>query len=338
MTTLIKVDPLNPNEGILRKAAQTIKEGGVVAFPTETVYGLGADCFNISAVLKIFQIKNRPADNPLIIHIYDKKQLEELVEGDIEQNSYVMDVFWPGPVTFIFRKKANVPKEVTGGLETVAIRMPSHPVAQVFLRLSGTPVAAPSANLSGKPSPTRAEHVIADLYGSVDVIIDGGETPLGLESTIVDLSRDYPVLLRPGPATIEEIKKIVPNLYIPDFLLKKENEPVKPLAPGMAYRHYAPDKPLILVINEKKLDEVLSKHPDSPIICPEEMSDRFYGRKTIIMGKLREPFTIAQNLFHVLREVDSLNAESVIVIGLEPQGILFSVMNRLKKAASEVID
>lgn len=338
MTMLIKVDPLKPSEDILRKAADVIKEGGVVAFPTETVYGLGADCFNVAAVLKIFQIKKRPADNPLIVHIYDKGQLKDLIDQDYQKASKVMDIFWPGPVTLIFRKKFIVPKEVTGGLETVAVRMPSHPVAQKFLRLSGVPIAAPSANLSGKPSPTRVEHVIEDLYGLVDVIIDGGETPFGIESTIIDFSRERAILLRPGPATIEEIQKLIPNLEIPEFLLKKVNEPIRPLSPGMTYRHYAPEKPLILVIDEKKLDEVLLKYPDAPIICPQEAVTRFYGRRTIILGSLKEPFTIAQNLFHVLRTIDSIAASAAIVIGFESKGILFSVMNRLRKAASEIVE
>ncbi|HOJ87550.1 MAG TPA: L-threonylcarbamoyladenylate synthase [Pseudothermotoga sp.] len=338
MTMLIKVDPLKPAEDVLRKAADLIKEGGVVAFPTETVYGLGADCFNISAVLKIFEIKKRPPDNPLIVHIYDKKQLEDLIDQDYQKASAIIDVFWPGPVTLIFRKKSDVPREVTGGLETVAVRMPSHPVAQKLLLLSATPIAAPSANLSGKPSPTRAEHVIEDLYGLVDAIIDGGETPFGIESTIIDFSRERPVLLRPGPATIEEILKLVPNLEIPDFLLKKINEPVRPLSPGMTYRHYAPEKPLILVTNENKLDEILLKYPEAPVICPQEMTTRFYGRRTIVLGTLKEPFTIAQNLFHVLRTVDSITTNAVIAIGFEPKGILFSVMNRLRRAATEIVE
>lgn len=338
MTMLIKVDPLKPAEDVLRKAADLIREGGVVAFPTETVYGLGADCFNVSAVLKVFQIKNRPADNPLIVHIFDRIQLGDLIDQDYQKASAIMDVFWPGPVTLIFRKKPVVPKEVTGGLETIAVRMPSHPVAQKFLMLCGTPVAAPSANLSGRPSPTRAEHVIEDLYGLVDAIIDGGETPFGIESTIVDFSRQKPVLLRPGPATIEEIQRLIPNLEIPEFLLKKVDEPVRPLSPGMTYRHYAPEKPLILVVNEKRLDEILLKYPDAPVICPQEMVTKFYGRKTIVLGTLKEPFTIAQNLFHILRTVDSVTAEAAIVIGFEPKGILFSVMNRLRKAATEIVE
>ena len=338
MTMLIKVDPLKPAEDVLRKAADLIREGGVVAFPTETVYGLGADCFNISAVLKIFQIKKRPADNPLIVHICDREQLKDLIDQDYQKASTVMDTFWPGPVTLIFRKKPVVPKEVTGGLETVAVRMPSHPVAYKLLKLSGTPIAAPSANLSGKPSPTRAEHVIEDLYGLIDAIIDGGETPFGIESTIMDFSRERPILLRPGPATIEEIQKLIPNLEIPEFLLKKVNEPVRPLSPGMTYRHYAPEKPLILVIDENKLDEILLRYPDAPVICPQEMITRFYGRRTIVLGTLKEPFTIAQNLFHVLRTVDSVATKVAIAVGFEPKGILFSVMNRLRKAASEIIE
>ncbi|MGB9790611.1 L-threonylcarbamoyladenylate synthase [Thermotoga caldifontis] len=337
MSLILKVDPINPSAEILKKAAEVIKRGGTVAFPTETVYGLGANCFDRAAVLRVFEIKRRPADNPLIVHISNLKQLDLLIEDDINKAKTLIETFWPGPVTIIFKKKPQVPKEVTGGLETVAVRMPSHPVAKMLIELSDTPIAAPSANLSGRPSPTSAQHVIEDLYGSVDVIIDAGETPLGLESTVIDLSRERPTLLRPGPATVEEIRRVVPELHIPDFLLGKA-QVERPLAPGMMYRHYAPNKPLILVLDERKLDSVLMMHPDAPIVCPEEMAGNFYGRRIIVMGKLSEPYTIAQNLFKVLRSVDNYAADVAIVVGLPEKGILFSVMNRLRKAASQVVE
>lgn len=337
MSLILKVDPINPSTEVIKKAAEIIKKSGTVAFPTETVYGLGANCFDKVAILRIFEIKRRPPDNPLIVHISNLQELNLLVEDDVEKAKPLIETFWPGPVTLIFRKKPQVPKEVTGGLETVAVRMPSHPVAKKLIEISGVPIAAPSANLSGRPSPTNAQHVIEDLYGLVDVIIDGGETPLGLESTVIDLSRGEPTLLRPGPATVEEIRKVMPNLRIPDFLLG-QSQPERPLSPGMMYRHYAPNKPIVLVIDESKLDAVLMKHPDAPIVCPEEMADDFFGRRIITMGKLSEPYTIAQNLFRVLRSIDTVSADVAIVIGLPEKGILFSVMNRLRKAASQVIE
>lgn len=337
MSLILKVDPINPSMEVIKKAAEIIKKSGTVAFPTETVYGLGANCFDKVAVLRVFEIKRRPPDNPLIVHISDLQQLDLLVEDDLTKAEPLIETFWPGPVTLIFKKKPQVPKQVTGGLETVAVRMPSHPVAKKLIEVSGVPIAAPSANLSGRPSPTNAQHVIDDLYGLVDAIIDGGETPLGLESTVIDLSRDEPTLLRPGPATVEEIRKVVPNLRIPDFLLGK-SQPERPLSPGMMYRHYAPNKPIVLVIDENKLDTVLMEYPDAPIVCPEEMARNFYGRRLIIMGKLSEPYTIAQNLFKVLRSIDTVLADVAIVVGLPEKGILFSVMNRLRKAASRVIE
>ncbi|MEN3007605.1 L-threonylcarbamoyladenylate synthase [Pseudothermotoga sp.] len=337
MSLILKVDPINPSIEVIKRAAEIIKKSGTVAFPTETVYGLGANCFDKVAVLRVFEIKRRPPDNPLIVHISDLQQLDLLVEDDLTKAEPLIETFWPGPVTLIFKKKPQVPKQVTGGLETVAVRMPSHPVAKKLIEVSGVPIAAPSANLSGRPSPTSAQHVIDDLYGLVDAIIDGGETPLGLESTVIDLSRDEPTLLRPGPATVEEIRKVVPNLRIPDFLLGK-SQPERPLSPGMMYRHYAPNKPIVLVINENKLDTVLMEYPDAPIVCPEEMASNFYGRRLIIMGKLSEPYTIAQNLFKVLRSIDTVLADVAIVVGLPEKGILFSVMNRLRKAASRVVE
>lgn len=337
MSLILKVDPLNPNAEVVKRAAEVIKRGGTVAFPTETVYGLGANCFDKVAVLRVFEIKRRPPDNPLIVHVSNLQQLDLLIDDDIRKAEQIIKKFWPGPVTIIFRKKPEVPKEVTGGLETVAVRMPSHPVARMLIDLSGVPIAAPSANLSGRPSPTTAQHVIEDLYGSVDVIIDGGETPLGLESTVIDLSKERPTLLRPGPATVEELQRVVPELYIPDFLLGK-GQLERPLSPGTMYKHYAPNKPIILVLDESKLDRILMKYPDAPIVCPEEMSENFYGRRIINMGKLSEPFSIAQNLFKVLRSLDSITGEVAIVIGLPERGILFSVMNRLRKAATQVIE
>lgn len=334
---ILKVDPINPAAEVMKRAAEVIKKGGTVAFPTETVYGLGANCFDKSAVLRIFEIKRRPPDNPLIVHVSSLAQLDLLIDDNVERAEAIIEKFWPGPVTLIFKKKAEVPKEVTGGLETVAVRMPSHPVAKMLIDLSNVPIAAPSANLSGRPSPTNAQHVIEDLYGMVDVIIDAGETPLGLESTVIDLSRDRPTLLRPGPATVEEILRVVPDLYVPDFLFGK-GQVERPLSPGMMYRHYAPNKPIILVIDENKMDSVLMKYPDAPIVCPEEMVQHFYGRRIINMGKLSKPYTIAQNLFRVLRSLDTLVADVAIVVGLPERGILFSVMNRLRKAASQVIE
>ncbi len=336
MTEVIKVDPENPDAEILRKAAEVIKRGGLVVFPTETVYGIGANAFNENACKKIFKAKGRPQDNPLIVHISSIDMLYDVVLSVPRIAYEFIDKLWPGPLTLIMEKKSNVPDVVSASLPTVAVRMPSHPVANLLIELSGHPIAAPSANLSGKPSPTSFEHVKDDMMGRVDVIIDAGETPLGIESTIIDLTKDPPVLLRPGPLTLEQISRIS-EIEVHKGALGKFSLD-KPPSPGMKYRHYAPEKRLILVKSMDKMKSVLRNFNDPIVVCPKEHMEMYKGYKVLVLGSLEKEYSIAHELFKILRETDKMEGEVVIVEGFPEKGILFSVMNRLKKAASEVIE
>jgi tRNA threonylcarbamoyl adenosine modification protein (Sua5/YciO/YrdC/YwlC family) len=221
-TILLKVDPQNPDPQKIKTASEIIKKGGLVAFPTETVYGLGADALNGSAVLALFKAKNRPLDNPPILHIADAQQVNRLAKEVPKNAEVLMKQFWPGPLTLIFKRSEAVPKETVAGLDTVAVRMPKHGVALALIRQSGTPIAAPSANLSGKPSPTTAQHVYGDLNGRIDAILDGGPTCIGVESTVLDLSVDPPLLLRPGGTPFEAIQKVLPNVALHPFVASEK--------------------------------------------------------------------------------------------------------------------
>ena len=245
-TKVVKVDREHPEREIIECAGEILKQGGLVAFPTETVYGLGGDGLNASSSEKIYAAKGRPSDNPLIIHIADMESLEEIVTQVPEEARKLADACWPGPLTMIFQKNHRVPYETTGGLESVAVRMPSHPVARALIAAGGGYIAAPSANTSGRPSPTCAEHVKEDLSGRIDMILDGGEVEIGLESTIVDFTSEKPVILRPGYISQEMIARVIGEVEMDKGLLITDSA-VKPKAPGMKYRHYAPKAGLTIV-------------------------------------------------------------------------------------------
>ena len=241
MKTIIKKTSVdNIDMDTINQAGEIIRQGGLVAFPTETVYGLGADALNEEAAAKIYAAKGRPSDNPLIAHIADLEMLKPLVEEIPPVAEKLMDAFWPGPMTLIFNKSNLVPKGTTGGLDTVAVRYPNHPIAQALIKAAGVSIAAPSANLSGKPSPTLGEHVIDDMDGRIDMIIDGGMVGMGLESTIIDVTVNPPMILRPGFITYEMVKEIVPDTTEDRTIFTKPTKEFKPKAPGMKYRHYAP--------------------------------------------------------------------------------------------------
>jgi len=336
-TTILKIDPENPDITLIRKAAKVIKNGGLVVFPTETVYGLGANAFDTEACKKIFKAKRRPADNPLIVHVASFEQIYDVAEYIPKTAEKFMKKLMPGPFTMILKKKSIVSDVVTAGMNSVAIRFPEHPIAKLLIREAGVPIAAPSANISGRPSPTKAEHVIEDMYGKVDIIIDGGDTLYGLESTIINFTTDPPTLLRPGPLYPEQLQEI-DYVYIPE-IAKGLKSQERPLSPGMKYRHYAPSKKLVLVEDLSKMKEVLEKYKDlDPIVlCPKERIELYKGYKIIVVGSLENKFSIAKNLFDVLRAVDKMEGGIVVAEGFDDKGILFSVMNRLRKAASEVI-
>lgn len=330
------------DRGHLEEAARIIKAGGLVAFPTETVYGLGANALDERAAKKIYEAKGRPSDNPLIAHVSCFDEITPLVSRIPETGQRLAQAFWPGPMTMIFPKSERVPYGTTGGLDTVAVRMPSDPVAAELIRLSGVPIAAPSANTSGRPSPTRAEHVFQDMDGRIEMILDGGPVGIGVESTIVDVTEEIPVLLRPGAVTMEMLQKTVGEVRIDPAILGPVSPDVRPKAPGMKYRHYAPKADLTLV--EGGLDAVVSAINRLAeekmtaggrvgIICTYETFDRYQKGQVVSIGKRSCRETVAHNLYAVLREFDDLGVEYIYSEGFPEDDLGQAIMNRLNKAA-----
>ncbi|MFA4640685.1 L-threonylcarbamoyladenylate synthase [Pyrococcus kukulkanii] len=322
------------NERKLKVAARLIREGKLVAFPTETVYGLGADALNERAVKRIFEAKGRPADNPLIVHIADFSQVYELAREVPEEAEMLARKFWPGPLTIVLPRRKVVPKVTTGGLDTVAIRMPAHEIALRLIELSERPIAAPSANISGKPSPTSAEHVIDDFYGKIECIIDGGETKIGVESTVIDLTEWPPVLLRPGGLPLEEIEKVIGEVRIHPAVYGKRVDLAK--APGMKYRHYAPNAEVIVVEGsrekvEEKIREIIGEFKRKGKRVGVIGSGRYNADEFFFLGNTVED--VARNLFKALRHMDRAGVDVVLAEGVEEKGLGLAVMNRLRKAA-----
>lgn len=326
----------------LSEAARILIEGGLVAFPTETVYGLGANALDEAAAKKIYAAKGRPSDNPLIAHIADMEGLKPLVSEIPEVAKRLAKAFWPGPLTMVFRKSDQVPYGTTGGLDTVAVRMPSDPVAGRLIQLAGIPVAAPSANTSGRPSPTLADHVWEDMSGKIDMLLDGGAVSIGLESTIVDVSGEVPVLLRPGAVTVEMLEDVIGRVEIDPAIMGKMDGKAKPKAPGMKYRHYAPKARLLLVQGEldqvvRTINRLTAEQADRGlrvgIICTEETKSRYTAGLIRCIGSREKEGTIAHNLFAVLREFDSLQADVIYSESFPADHLGQAIMNRLMKAA-----
>jgi len=341
-TEVITIDKDNIDMDKLKYAADVIKQGGLVAFPTETVYGLGANALNEAAAHNIYEAKGRPSDNPLIVHISAPDELRRLVKSIPAKVVPLMDRFWPGPLTIIMEKSDIIPKTTTGGLDTVAIRMPSHPVAMALIRESGLPIAAPSANLSGKPSPTMAQHVIDDLYGRVDVIIDAGNVNIGLESTIVDMTVNPPMLLRPGGITLHQLEEVLGDMAIDPALSGPNISDKPPKAPGMKYKHYSPEADVIII--EGSLDRVVEninrlareysqKGKKVGIMATEQTKQKYSGFTVISMGDRNIPETIASNLFTDLRKFDEEGIEIVLAEAIDAEDIGLAIMNRMNKAA-----
>lgn len=341
-TEIIKLNKKNIELDKIRYAAQVLKDGGLVAFPTETVYGLGANALNQSAVERIFAAKGRPSDNPLIVHIADAEALSELVGNIPPEAALLIDKLWPGPLTLVMNKSSKVPEIITAGLDTVAVRMPSHPIALALIKESGLPVAAPSANTSGKPSPTSAEHVIEDLKGKVDVIIDGDTSDVGVESTVLDITENPPVILRPGGVTPEQIGQLLGAVNMDPALLKQDLEHQVPKSPGMKYTHYSPKAEVVIVegrlekvvakIN-KLTQEYLAKGISVGVLTTEQAKDMYLSSEIISMGDRNCPDTIAANLFNSLREFDRIGVQVILAEAIDNKGIGLAVMNRMNKAA-----
>lgn len=338
-TKIIKIDKSNIDKKLMIEAGDIVKGGGVVAFPTETVYGLGANGLDENAVKKIYEAKGRPSDNPLILHISSIEELDNLVEEVTDLAHMIMKRFWPGPLTIIFKKSRIIPNIITAGLESVAIRMPSHPIALELISLSGVPIAAPSANTSGRPSPTNADHVVEDMYGKIDMVIDGGSTGVGLESTVLDLSGEVPTILRPGAITLEDLKEMIPNIIQDASILHKD---VTPKSPGQKYRHYAPKAEMILFTGD--IDDIVNKINTSTkelilsgkkvgIMATEETKDKYEDGVVIVSGSRRKRETIASNLFKTIRDFDHADVDIILAEGVELDNIGMAIMNRMTKAA-----
>lgn len=343
MTKVFHVTREHPEQDVLRQAAKFILEGGIVAFPTETVYGLGANALNPYAVKKIFQAKGRPQDNPLIVHISDFDEVYKYVEFVPDKAKILMERFWPGPMTLILKKKDIIPDVITAGLDSVGIRMPDHPVARAFIRTCGVPIAAPSANISGKPSPTRAEHVFEDLNDKIDAIIDGGPCDVGLESTVIDVTGRIPFILRPGGITWEQIKDAVGEVAI-DPAVKGDavRGDFKPKAPGMKYKHYSPEAEVYIVKGkvEDVVDEInrlaekdLSEGKKVGIMATAQTHKMYKCGNVMVVGDRKDTLSIARNLFEALREFDRERMDIIYAEAVDEKGLGFAIMNRLVKAA-----
>lgn len=343
MKTVVKqYDLLQPDETIIEEAADFLKKGGLVAFPTETVYGLGGNGLDICACKKIYEAKGRPSDNPLILHIGDMADLHKIVRFIPDGAKKVMDKFWPGPITIIFPKADCVPMEVTGGGDTVAVRFPSNEIARKIIRASGVPIAAPSANSSGKPSPTRASHVEFDLEGKIDMIVDGGGTDVGLESTILDVTGDTPMILRPGGITKEMLEEVLGKVLIDPAVMNKPTADFKPKAPGMKYTHYSPKAKVVLVKGDlenvvKKINMLAEEDVKKGLkvgIMASTQTEKLYTKGEVLtVGDRLNPETIGANLFKMLRKFDFIGVDIVYSEVFDESGEGMAIMNRLNKAA-----
>ena len=348
-TELLNIESVSSEQkaAALRKAGEIIREGGLVAFPTETVYGLGADALNAEAAAKIYAAKGRPSDNPLIVHIHDISQVYEIAEEVPDEAKAVMEKFWPGPLTIILNKKSCVPDGTTGGLHTVAIRMPSHPIARDFIRESGRMIAAPSANTSGRPSPTLASHVYEDMQGRIPLILDGGAVGIGIESTIIDMSTGIPTILRPGYITKDMLEEVLPEVKIdPAVSGRTMKKDVVAKAPGMKYRHYAPKADLSIIEgNEEDVvacinhltDEAVAKGLKVGVIATDETKARYVHADVLSIGSREEEETIAHHLYEVLRDFDDDRVDVIYSEAFYTPKMGQAIMNRLLKAAGHKI-
>jgi len=320
----------------IREAAEVLKRGGLVAFPTETVYGIGADAFNEEAVRRVYEAKGRPSDNPMIVHIARASDVGLLVSEIVPDVVKLADAFWPGPLTMVLPKREEVPARVTGGLDTVGVRLPDSPVAAALIRFAGTPVAAPSANLSGRPSPTKAEHVIEDLDGKVDIILAGLECRVGIESTVVDMTVTPPCVLRPGIVTIDDLESVLEKPVRQgdgsSVTLRVTEEPSPcptepPRSPGMKYRHYAPEAEMLVI--EGRREKVVSE-----IDRLKKLNENLGLNVGVLLFEERDYVTAAHDFYARIRALDEEGADLIIAGALpENDGLGFAVMNRMMKAA-----
>lgn len=345
-TKIIKIDENNIDKNLMKEAGKQIAKGELVAFPTETVYGLGGDALDPEAARKIYAAKGRPSDNPLIVHIADFADMERVTDHVPEQARILAEKFWPGPLTMIVWKSEQVPEATTGGMNTVAVRMPDHPVALELIRQSGCLIAAPSANTSGRPSPTQASHVAEDLSGRIAMIIDGGEVGIGIESTIIDLTEEVPMILRPGYITPEMLSETLGEKVIIDPGIIAADDTTKPKAPGMKYRHYAPKADMIIVDGElpevvahinQLVDEKAKQGEKTAVITTDEMKNLYHADVVLSMGSRNDEDSIAQHLYKILRDCDELEVSAIFSESFSTPRIGQAIMNRLLKAAAHQV-
>lgn len=341
-TVVYKIDNERKNREIIAEAGRILQEGGLVAFPTETVYGLGANALNADASAKIYAAKGRPSDNPLIVHIADMKALDNIVSEFPEKARKLADFFWPGPLTMIFRKTDAVPYGTTGGLDTVAVRMPNHTIALELIRSGGGYIAAPSANTSGRPSPTLAEHVLEDMDGKVDMIIDGGAVGIGIESTIIDMSGEVPVILRPGFINQSMIEAQIGPVQMDKTISRQVDATERPKAPGMKYKHYAPRADLTIIEGDEAAvvrtinsyaDQYEAKGIQVGIIATDETAGLYQRGVVMSIGRRSDEVSISQHLFQVLREFDHTGVGVIFSESFSGGEMGLAIMNRLLKAA-----
>jgi L-threonylcarbamoyladenylate synthase len=342
-TLMVKVNPLEPDLEKIRIAAKIIKRGGLVAFPTETVYGLGANALNSDAVLALFKAKNRPLDNPPIVHVENIDRIYELAEHVPPEAKQLIQRFWPGPLTLIFKRSPAIPSVTVAGLDTVAIRMPKHKVALMLIKESSCPIAAPSANLAGKPSPTSAKHVFDDLNGRIDAILDGGTTRIGVESTVLDLSSDPPLVLRPGGTPFEALKKVLPSVELHPFVVAESELSLGEIrSPGMKHKHYAPSAEVIVVEGSipamiARIKELAASYKQKGakvgVLATDETQTVYQADAVETLGSRFNLDMVAKNLFSRLRELDAKRLDVIIAEGLSTEGLGLAVMNRLRKAS-----
>lgn len=345
-TKVIKIDSADIDNIRMQEAADLIRAGELVAFPTETVYGLGADALHPEASMKIYAAKGRPSDNPLIVHICKFEELVSIAKEVPPQAKKLADAFWPGPLTMIVWKNDRVPYETTGGMDTVAVRMPDHPVALALIEKSGCLIAAPSANTSGKPSPTEAAHVALDMDGRIPMILDGGSVGIGIESTIIDLTEEVPMILRPGYITKEMLMEVLGEEVRIDPGIIAADSGKKPKAPGMKYKHYAPKADLVLVEGETgkvvtEINRLVREKQEMGqivgVIATDETMESYQADHVVSIGAREDEDAIARHLYKILREFDDMNVDAIYSESFATPRIGQAIMNRLLKAAGHQV-
>lgn len=343
-TLVLRINAKKPETDKIRIAAKIIRRGGTVAFPTETVYGLGADALNAEAVRKLFEAKKRPPDNPIIVHVAYKEDIHRLARDVPEAAEKLISKVWPGPLTLVLKRSGQVPDVTVVGLDTIAIRMPKHKVALALLRESETPIAAPSANLAGKPSPTTAQHVIEDLAGRIDAILDAGRTEIGVESTVINMTSSPPEILRPGGTPYGTLRGILRRVKLHPLAKAEAEVPIaQAVSPGMKHRHYAPEAEMIVVEGELKqiigkirelAESYVTRGKSVGILATDESLPSYETQIARSLGSRENLEEIARNLFRLLREFDNERVDVILAEGVSVQGLGLAVMNRLRKASN----